>query len=150
MKTLSLRQPWAELVVSGAKPIENRRWNTNFRGEFLIHASKGMTKNEYAETWRWVRDRGFACWRDVPPFKDVVRGGIVGIATLSGVLRPGTVDHAALLANSTGYDLRWHMAEQYGFVLRDIRRTRFVPYSGALGFFSVPDEIVAQALAGAA
>lgn len=147
MKALSLRQPWAHFVVHHGKHIENRRWNTNFRGEFLIHASKGMTWNEYAETWRWVRDRGFPCWRDVPDFKEVVRGGIIGIATLSGVLRPGTIDHAPLLANSVGVDLRWHMhEEQYGFVLRDIRRTRFVPWSGALGFFNVPDDIVAQAL----
>ncbi|MDP1729005.1 MAG: ASCH domain-containing protein [archaeon] len=39
MKTLSLKQPWAELVVNGKKKIELRKWNTNFRGEFLVHAS---------------------------------------------------------------------------------------------------------------
>ena len=40
MKALSLKQPWAELVVSGKKTIELRKWKTNFRGEFLVHASK--------------------------------------------------------------------------------------------------------------
>ena len=40
MKTLSLKQPFAELVVSGKKTIELRNWNTKFRGKFLIHASK--------------------------------------------------------------------------------------------------------------
>ncbi len=40
MKTLSIKQPWAELIVSGEKKIELRNWNTNFRGNFLIHASK--------------------------------------------------------------------------------------------------------------
>lgn len=40
MKVLSLKQPYAELVVSGKKKIELRKWNTKFRGEFLIHASK--------------------------------------------------------------------------------------------------------------
>ncbi len=40
MKVLSLKQPWAELVVSGKKTIELRKWNTHFRGEFLVHASK--------------------------------------------------------------------------------------------------------------
>jgi hypothetical protein len=44
MKALSLRQPWAHMVVHGPKHIENRRWNTSFRGEFLIHAAKGCTE----------------------------------------------------------------------------------------------------------
>lgn len=40
MKTLSLKQPFAELILQGRKKIELRKWRTNFRGEFLIHASK--------------------------------------------------------------------------------------------------------------
>lgn len=40
MKTLSLKQPFAELILQGRKTIELRKWNTKFRGEFLIHASK--------------------------------------------------------------------------------------------------------------
>ena len=40
MKTLSLKQPYAELILQGRKTIELRKWNTHFRGEFLIHSSK--------------------------------------------------------------------------------------------------------------
>lgn len=40
MKVLSLLQPWATLVVIGAKRIETRSWKTKYRGEILIHASK--------------------------------------------------------------------------------------------------------------
>ena len=40
MKALSLKQPFAELVVSGKKIIELRNWKSKFRGRFLIHASK--------------------------------------------------------------------------------------------------------------
>jgi len=40
MKALSIKQPFAELILQGRKKIELRRWNTNFRGEFLIHTSK--------------------------------------------------------------------------------------------------------------
>ncbi len=39
MKVLSLKQPFAELILSGKKKIELRKWNTNFRGDFLIHSS---------------------------------------------------------------------------------------------------------------
>lgn len=41
MKVLSLLQPWASLVMMGAKKIETRSWQTPFRGELLIHASLG-------------------------------------------------------------------------------------------------------------
>lgn len=40
MKALSIRQPWAWLIANGHKDIENRTSHTNFRGDFLIHASK--------------------------------------------------------------------------------------------------------------
>jgi hypothetical protein len=39
-KCLSLKQQYAELLATGRKTIELRTWNTKFRGEFLIHASK--------------------------------------------------------------------------------------------------------------
>ena len=44
MKCLSLRQPFAKLIISGKKTIELRKWNTKFRGEFLVHASKKVNK----------------------------------------------------------------------------------------------------------
>ncbi|WP_311416532.1 ASCH domain-containing protein, partial [Hoylesella shahii] len=39
MKILFVRQPWASLLVSGLKDIENRTWAPNFKGRILIHAS---------------------------------------------------------------------------------------------------------------
>lgn len=39
MKVLSLRQPWADLVVSGTKRVETRGWTTTYRGPLYIHAS---------------------------------------------------------------------------------------------------------------
>ena len=40
MKALSLVEPWGSLIVFGHKTTELRKWNTNFRGEFLVHASR--------------------------------------------------------------------------------------------------------------
>ena len=39
MKVLSIKQPWASLIVHGVKDIENRTWKTKFRGRVFIHAS---------------------------------------------------------------------------------------------------------------
>lgn len=38
MKALSVKQPWAYLICSGLKDVENRTWPTKFRGRVLIHA----------------------------------------------------------------------------------------------------------------
>jgi hypothetical protein len=40
MKALSIRQPWASLIVAGYKDIENRSWRTSYRGPVLIHSAQ--------------------------------------------------------------------------------------------------------------
>lgn len=40
IKTLVVRQPWANLIASGRKTIETRRWATSYRGPVLIASSK--------------------------------------------------------------------------------------------------------------
>jgi len=46
IKVLSLLQPWAELVVIGAKKIETRGWNTQYRGELYIHSSAKFLQSD--------------------------------------------------------------------------------------------------------
>lgn len=38
-RILTVKQPWAELIASGRKPIETRSWPTRWRGIVLIHAA---------------------------------------------------------------------------------------------------------------
>jgi hypothetical protein len=40
-KVLTVRQPWAHLIIAGIKPVENRSWKTDYRGLLLIHAGLG-------------------------------------------------------------------------------------------------------------
>ena len=40
MKALTIKQPWADLIIAGVKDIENRTWKTSYRGRVLIHTSK--------------------------------------------------------------------------------------------------------------
>lgn len=44
MKVITLKQPWASLIVNGYKKYEFRSWKTNYRGELYIHAGKGIDK----------------------------------------------------------------------------------------------------------
>jgi predicted transcriptional regulator len=44
MKVLSIKQPWASLIINGYKQYEFRSWATKYRGELYIHASKAPDK----------------------------------------------------------------------------------------------------------
>ena len=46
MKCLSICQPFANLIIQNKKTIELRKWNTNFRGVFLIHAPIKIRKED--------------------------------------------------------------------------------------------------------
>lgn len=39
-KAISLKQPWANLVTSGKKAIETRKWSTKYRGDLVICSSQ--------------------------------------------------------------------------------------------------------------
>lgn len=44
MKVLTIKQPWATLIMQGDKRFEFRSWQTKYRGDLLIHAGKGVDK----------------------------------------------------------------------------------------------------------
>lgn len=44
MKVITIKQPWASLIIEGYKRFEFRSWQTKYRGELLIHAGKGVDK----------------------------------------------------------------------------------------------------------
>lgn len=38
-RCLTVKNPWAYLIVHGIKDVENRTWKTNYRGNVFIHVS---------------------------------------------------------------------------------------------------------------
>lgn len=121
MKALSLRQPWAWLILHGGKDIENRKWPTKFRGRFLIHAAKGMTRKEFDDAFHWiVRNPRIPLNFFEPEFSELERGGIVGDAELVDCVRSSSSP--------------WFMGG-YGFVLSNVKPIPFRPCRGELGFF---------------
>ena len=148
MKAISIRQPWAWLVLYAGKSVENRNWTTSFRGEFLIHSSKGMTRDEYEDgVDSAAMELGLSfetMERMVPDFESLVRGGIIGRARLVDVVPPCAFPGSQRCTCGRA----WHIGVQNGFVLEDVHPLPFIPYRGALGLFDVPDEIVARAIAG--
>ena len=118
MKALSLKQPYAELVVSGRKTIELRKWNTKFRGEFLIHASQSQDKKA-------MQRFGFT---------DLPKGCIVGKVILTNVKRYAT-------SEEFDKDQDKHLASEewgtYGFILKNAKKLTPIPCKGKLNFWNI-------------
>jgi hypothetical protein len=116
MKVLSIKQPFAELILQGKKKIELRKWNTNFRGEFLIHSSQNSDEQA-------MKKFGF---------KDLPNGFILGKVKLMEVkLYKNEEEHRK--------DSNLHLAESvwgnYGFILKDPQRIKPIPVKGQLHFW---------------
>jgi hypothetical protein len=77
MKTLSLLQPWASLVVMGVKKIETRSWSTAYRGDLLIHASMGKSGGIFSEEPPFTKY--------IPDFRQLPFGYIIGKVILEDV-----------------------------------------------------------------
>ena len=45
MKVLTIKEPWATLIIEGYKKYEFRSWKTNYRGKILIHAGLTLEKD---------------------------------------------------------------------------------------------------------
>jgi hypothetical protein len=119
---ISVRQPWAWAIIYAGKDLENRsagmvRHLDPVTGPRAIHASKGMTRDEYEEACAFMTGHGLAC---PPPAKDLLRGGIIG-----------RVDVVGCVAKS---DSRWFFGPR-ALVLRNARPCAFIPAIGALGYF---------------
>jgi hypothetical protein len=120
---ISIRQPWAWLILHAGKDIENRSWATTRRGRVLIHAAKGMTRDEYDDA-AFHSGAIISGGRRIalPPFAGLPRGGIVGSVEIVGCVT---------YSNSLWF------SGPHGFVLRDPRPLPFQPLKGELGFFRV-------------
>jgi hypothetical protein len=123
MKTLSVKQPWAWLICSGHKDIENRSWPAKLRGKVYIHA--GLRPDNKA--WDFVRATvSPSLWSrmQTKEFKaGLVRGSIIGEAEIVDCVQ----------ASSSP----WFVG-RYGFVLRNAKLYKTpVPCKGRLRFFEV-------------
>ena len=49
MKVLTIKQPWASLIINEYKEYEVRSWKTKYRGKILIHAGLSTDKEYLKE-----------------------------------------------------------------------------------------------------
>jgi hypothetical protein len=75
MLALSVRQPWAWAIARGYKTVENRDWDTRFRGTLAIHSSLRVDLESFERPT--IRAAG---WDPADPVAAI--GGIVAVVRL--------------------------------------------------------------------
>jgi hypothetical protein len=124
---LSVRQPWASLLVFGLKTIEIRSWTTQYRGRLFIHASR--TPDDLAM-------RRFRL--DSAP-----TGALIGTVELVDIERMTTESWEELADDHL--QVGPFVPGSYGWHLRNpILLPKPIPVSGNRGLFPVSPELLAE------
>lgn len=155
MKVISLRQPWATLVVVNRKRIETRSWATTYRGPLLIHAGKKFMEGVEPS------------FQD-PFFSDLVAiygirlpgfpfGAIIGKVEMVGCYKIGgkTAEvniydeaipawvHYEIPPPEPELSFGDYTPGRYAWLFqKPVRFKRPILWKGLLGLFNVPDEAV--------
>jgi hypothetical protein len=160
VKALPLWQPWASLVVCGAKRVETRGFPPSRLGlrdgqRLAIHATKawgnpsdgGMNFAEFfvlctsSPFSHVLMGAGFRSYADLP------RGALIGTCVLDHASQI-TADSGAKLAvtNPTEYHFGDYTPGRWAWALRDVEPLpQPIPFRGSQGAFDVPDDLVGVA-----
>src|SRR5689334_8116307 len=127
MKALTIRQPWAELIVSGQRAFEVRSWKPDYTGWILVHAGKRLDE----EAMRRLNIRAH----------DLALGAIIGKVRIDACiefteqswenLRPQHMEWSAYRPGMFG----WHLSEATKF-------QQPISWSGSLGLFEIPEAVI--------
>ncbi|WP_409029423.1 ASCH domain-containing protein [Gracilimonas sediminicola] len=157
MKAISLWQPWASLMQTGAKQVETRSWSTNYRGPLLIcSAKKGLSKADLKEQMTYfsfieglfplvrnefkilgkttsleARDKEI----EVLPF-----GKALCVVDLINVVPVEQVRAADYSMNEVFFGD--YSEGRYAWITKNRRPIKPVPITGRQGLFNPPEELI--------
>lgn len=133
MRALTILQPWADLIMSGAKRVENRTWTTKYRGRFYVHAGKSREAMVTTEVNGEAR-----CRVTGKALERMKFGYVLGIVTLLDCL---PIEEVKAGKHDAAYP--WLRAHEYAegpwcWVLAENRaHIGPWPYKGAQGLFDI-------------
>jgi len=124
MKTLSIRQPWAELIIQGRKTLELRTWTVKHRGPLAIHASQTVERE--------------ACLSHGLDPDQVTAGAVIGVVDLVEIIELDAASYAARRGEHLA-DEPWNGGPLYGWRLANPQPLpEPLPVRGRMGLFEAP------------
>lgn len=140
MKALSIKQPWAGLIIAGIKTVENRSWNTYHTGPLAIVSTQKPDKKAMQDMLKKLGT--------LPP-ECAINGAILGTVNLTslvweaadGVTESDREDITGeFIVNAIN---EWWTPPNVGFILEYPRKLQTpIPYKGRLGLYNIPDNLI--------
>ena len=107
MKALTIKQPWATLIIQGDKRFEFRSWQTKYRGDFLIHAGKGIDKEAMKRLAKYLPE-------------ELPYGKILGKVKLVDCIKMSPEFKEVLLKENSDIYTKSSFQENYGWQISDV------------------------------
>lgn len=107
MKVLTIKQPWATLIMQGDKKYEFRSWQTKYRGELLIHAGKSVDKEAIKRLGKYLPE-------------NLPLGKILGKVRLVDCIKMSPEFKEMLLKENNEIYTKSSFQENYGWKVTDI------------------------------
>lgn len=107
MKVLTIKQPWATLIMQGDKRFEFRSWQTKYRGELLIHAGKGIDKEAIKRLAKYLPE-------------ELPSGKILGKVELVDCIKMSSNFKKLLLNENKDIYTKSSFSENYGWQLDNV------------------------------
>ena len=107
MKVLTIKQPWASLIMQGDKRFEFRSWQTKYRGELLIHAGEGIDKDAMKRLAKYLPE-------------NIPLGKILGKVKLVDCIKMTPEFKEMLLKENNEIYTKSSFEENYGWQLKDV------------------------------
>lgn len=123
MKTLSIRQPWADLIIQGRKTLELRTWTVKHRGPLAIHASQTVERE--------------ACLAHGLNPDQVTAGAAIGVVDLVEIIELDAASYEARRSEHLA-DEPWGDGPLYGWRLANPQPLlEPLPMRGRMGLFEL-------------
>ena len=125
MQALTIKQPWVHAILHEGKDIENRSWQSSFRGWVAIHASAQP-----------MRDAWFPRGHRVPDLDTLDCSAICGVVRIVNVVTK---------SRSKWFYRPDDDSINYGWVLGDFKVLKTpIPCKGALRLWNVPPKVLRE------
>ena len=124
MKVLTIKEPWASLIINGYKEYEFRSFKTNYRGKILIHVGLTLEKNNAIKFNNYNLDYG--------------HGEIIGEAYITDcILVDEEFNQNLRKTDNVVYGKSNHV-EKYAWKLENIKKyDKTIPMKGKLGLWNI-------------
>ena len=129
MKVITIKQPWATLIMQGLKKYEFRTWKTKYRGDLLIHAGLSLDKKGYERVKKYITD-------------DIQYGVILGKVTITDcILRTPKLDDNLYKINSDIYR-KSKSDKEYAWELSNVEKFNDnIKVKGKLGLWNLEEKM---------